>query len=138
MDNTAVTMLSKHLRRLTIMQPRSSNKKKMEIPQLKIQKKPPVIVLVWPLGQLEMSWHVLRHCRFMFSMGEMLIYLVAQMVCVHEIPIPQTSVITPTISFPRKINPLWVAKLHRNKSPVNYCLIRQGETSDLSFAVECN
>lgn len=34
MDNTAVIMLSKHPRRLTIMQPRSSNKK-MEIPQLK-------------------------------------------------------------------------------------------------------
>ncbi len=39
MDNTAVIMLSKHLRRLMIMQPRSSNKKKMEIPQLKNREK---------------------------------------------------------------------------------------------------
>jgi hypothetical protein len=69
-------------------------------------------------------------------MGDMLIYLVAQMVCVHEIPIPQTSVITPTISFPRKINPLWVAKLHRNKIPDNYCLISK-EKQEI-FLLELN
>ncbi len=39
MDNTAVIMLSKHLRRLTIMEPRTSNKKKTEIPQLKNSEK---------------------------------------------------------------------------------------------------